>query len=154
MRNHGIALAAEVAAAANVKDADRMHRACCLAGDGGRSLLLRKSDDGRGAAVCFDLLMTKIFPLVPVLLALMTVVGSAEASRDQLRTLVEKCLGLERASDCPALVADRDPADEAGCRNTTQIWEKSAEFVVIRDLKECGCPGGFRHGLAMPLTYV
>lgn len=91
---------------------------------------------------------------VPILLALLPCIASAESSRDQLRRLVERCLGPERASDCPALVADREPADEAGCRKTTQIWEKSAEFVVIRDLKECGCPSSFRHGLAMPLTYV
>ena len=81
-------------------------------------------------------------------------VAVAESTRDQLRRLVERCLGPERAMDCPALVADRDPGDEADCRKTTQIWEKSAEFVIIRDLKECGCPGSFRHGLAMPLTYV
>jgi CDP-diacylglycerol pyrophosphatase len=91
--------------------------------------------------------------LVPVLLALATVAG-AQSSRDQLRTLVERCLGSERAMDCSALVADRDPADEASCRKTTQIWDKNAEFVAIRDLKECGCPSWFQHGLAMPLTYV
>ena len=98
--------------------------------------------------------MRKILLLVPVLLALATVVAVAQSSRDQLRTLVARCLGPERAADCPALVADRDPADESLCRKTTQIWEKSTEFVVIRDLKECGCASSFRHGLAMPLIYV
>jgi len=96
----------------------------------------------------------RTFLLLPVLLALATSVGNAESSRDQLHRLVEQCLGPERASDCPALVADRDPADEASCKKTTQIWERNADFVVIRDLKECGCPSSFRHGLAMPLTYV
>jgi len=96
----------------------------------------------------------RTFLLLAVLLALATGIGNAESSRDQLRRLVEKCLGTERASDCPALVADQDPADEASCKKTTQIWERSADFVVIRDLKECGCPSSFRHGLAMPLTYV
>jgi len=91
--------------------------------------------------------------LVPLVLALATGVAGAASSRDQLRGLVERCLGPERAAECPALVADRDPADEASCRKTTQIWENSTEFVVIRDLKECGCPTSFRHGLAMPLTY-
>ena len=96
----------------------------------------------------------KRFLFVPVLFVLVTVVASAQSNRDQLRRLVERCLGPERASDCPALVADRDSADEASCRKTTQIWDKSAEFVAIRDLKECGCPSSFGHGLAMPLTYV
>jgi CDP-diacylglycerol pyrophosphatase len=92
--------------------------------------------------------------LVSLLLALAAGIGNAESSRDQLRRLVERCLGPERASDCPALATDRDPADEASCKKTTQIWERNADFVVIRDLKECGCPSSFRHGLAMTLTYV
>ena len=96
----------------------------------------------------------KTFLLLPILLALAAGVAVAQSNRDQLRRLVERCLGPERASDCPTLVADRNGADEASCRNTTQIWEKSAEFVVIRDLKECGCSSSFRHGLAMPLAYV
>jgi len=96
----------------------------------------------------------KTFLLLSVLLALVAVAASAESRRDQLRRLLERCLGPERAMDCPALVADRDATDETSCRETTQIWEKSAEFVVIRDLKECGCPSSFQHGLAMPFTYV
>jgi CDP-diacylglycerol pyrophosphatase len=30
------------------------------------------------------------------------------------------------------------------------VWAQSEEYVAIRDLKMCGCPGGFVHGLAMP----
>jgi CDP-diacylglycerol pyrophosphatase len=38
--------------------------------------------------------------------------------------------------------------------NTTEVWEKSDDYVVIRDRKMCGCPVGFVHGLALPLKRV
>lgn len=37
----------------------------------------------------------------------------------------------------------------AVCRNTTQVWNKTSEFVAMRDYKMCGCPAGFVHGLAL-----
>jgi CDP-diacylglycerol pyrophosphatase len=30
------------------------------------------------------------------------------------------------------------------------VWALNQEYVAIRDLKMCGCPAGFVHGLALP----
>jgi len=95
--------------------------------------------------------------LVPILVALTTVNAGAESSRDQLRVLVQNCLDPERAGDaanCPAPVGDSDVADNARCRTTTQVWEKSTEYVAVRDLKMCGCPRWFEHGIAMPFALI
>jgi CDP-diacylglycerol pyrophosphatase len=50
------------------------------------------------------------------------------------------------------------PREEAGCnrpcRDTTQVWAESKDFVVIRDRKMCDCPEGFVHGLALPRSRV
>jgi CDP-diacylglycerol pyrophosphatase len=45
-----------------------------------------------------------------------------------------------------------DPA--AICRETTDVWDQTADFVAIRDQKMCGCSGDFVHGLALPLRQV
>src|SRR5215470_14728472 len=39
---------------------------------------------------------------------------------------------------------------EYPCSRTTQVWALTQEYVAIRDLKMCGCPSGFVHGLALP----
>jgi CDP-diacylglycerol pyrophosphatase len=50
------------------------------------------------------------------------------------------------------------PREEAGCnhpcRNSTQVWAESRDFVVIRDRKMCSCPDEFVHGLALPRGQV
>ncbi len=40
------------------------------------------------------------------------------------------------------------------CKNTTELWAESEDYVIIRDRKMCGCPEGFVHGLAIPRTRV
>ncbi len=103
------------------------------------------------------LLVQRVFLLVPILVALATANAGAESSRDQLRVLVQSCLDPKRAGDgtnCPAPVGDSDVADKARCRTTTQVWEESSEFVAVRDLKMCGCPRWFEHGIAMPFALI
>jgi CDP-diacylglycerol pyrophosphatase len=34
------------------------------------------------------------------------------------------------------------------------VWARTADFVAIRDIKMCGCPTGFVHGLALPRVRV
>jgi CDP-diacylglycerol pyrophosphatase len=102
-------------------------------------------------------LVRRAFLLVPILVALAAGNTGAESSRDQLRALVQNCLDPKRAGDatnCPAPVGDSDVADKARCKTTTQVWEKSTEFVAVRDLKMCGCPRWFEHGIAMPFALI
>lgn len=40
------------------------------------------------------------------------------------------------------------------CERTTEIWEKTADYAAIRDVKMCGCPGGFIHGIVLPREKV
>lgn len=40
------------------------------------------------------------------------------------------------------------------CARSTQVWRLTSDYVAIRDLKACGCPADFVHGLALPLAPV
>jgi CDP-diacylglycerol pyrophosphatase len=85
-------------------------------------------------------------------LALATGCASAGSSRDALLRIVTDCLDTTAPRYCA-----RCPSPQAGtcdldypCRRTTEVWAQTEEYVAIRDLKMCGCPAGFVHGLAMP----
>ena len=87
--------------------------------------------------------------------------------REILWKIVSNCLeqdhGIaEYCSKCPAPLApllasctDASGLDPVAlCRKTTPVWDKTAEFVAFGDMKMCGCPDGFVHGLALPLSKV
>ena len=40
------------------------------------------------------------------------------------------------------------------CQATSEIWAESDEFVALRDIKMCGCPADFVHGLVLPKSVV
>ena len=40
------------------------------------------------------------------------------------------------------------------CRDISEVWDRSPDFVAIRDVKMCGCAPPFVHGLALPRTRV
>jgi CDP-diacylglycerol pyrophosphatase len=78
-------------------------------------------------------------------------------SRDKLWNIVTTCVGAEDAGYCQRCNAPR--ADSAcqhsrRCEDTTEVWDKTSEYVAIRDVKMCSCPAGFVHGLAIPRTKV
>ncbi len=78
---------------------------------------------------------------------------SAE-SRDILWNTVNTCIDTDVKDYCARCVTPRVETDCRTCRNTTQVWAESKEFVVIRDRKMCDCPDGFVHGLALPRKRV
>jgi CDP-diacylglycerol pyrophosphatase len=89
-----------------------------------------------------------------VLLGLVLAAGCASAgsSRDALLRIVTDCLDTGAPRYCA-----RCTSPQAGtcdlqypCTRTTEVWAETEEYVAIRDLKMCGCPDGFVHGLAMP----
>ena len=43
---------------------------------------------------------------------------------------------------------------DTSCRKTTEVWSINTEYVAIRDIKMCGCPASFVHGLVMPLQVI
>ncbi len=89
---------------------------------------------------------------VLLLFALGTGCTSAGSSRDALLRIVTDCLDTGAPRYC-----GRCTSPQAGtcdlqypCTRSTEVWAQSEEYVAIRDLKMCGCPDGFIHGLAMP----
>ena len=78
-----------------------------------------------------------------------------DGNRDILWNIVANCLDPH--------VADyekrcRWPIDSsaAACRNTTGLWDKNAQFAVLRDRKMCNCLDNktFVHGLVIPRTRI
>jgi CDP-diacylglycerol pyrophosphatase len=78
--------------------------------------------------------------------------GMVVAPRAQLWHIVSTCLeapGAEYCQRCRFPVRGTCPLATA-CEQTTEVWAQAAEYVAIRDLKQCGCPADFVHGLALP----
>lgn len=81
----------------------------------------------------------------------------AAESRDALLTIVSTCLDI-RAPDycklCPVPRLESPCAKNRDCKDTTEIWEETADYVVIRDRKMCGCSPAFVHGLVIPRARI
>jgi len=78
------------------------------------------------------------------------------ASPDILWRIVSECVAPDTADYCARC---RWPVDDRcggrrGCTDTTDVWGETPEYVAIRDIKMCGCPPGFVHGLALPRARV
>lgn len=81
----------------------------------------------------------------------------AAGDRSVLWGIVTNCLDVSHADYCAACRwprVDSTCPHKGECKNTTEVWAESADFVVLRDSKTCGCPAGFVHGLAIPRTPV
>lgn len=85
-------------------------------------------------------------------LALAIACASPGSSRDALLRIVTDCLDTGAPRYCGRCLSPQaGTCDlEYPCTRTTEVWAQSEEYVAIRDLKMCGCPGEFVHGLAMP----
>jgi CDP-diacylglycerol pyrophosphatase len=76
---------------------------------------------------------------------------------DILLDIVSNCVDPSTVNYCSAC---RSPRNDAGCaaapdcKRSTEIWALSAQYAVIRDIKMCGCPAEFVHGLAIPRVPV
>ncbi len=100
----------------------------------------------------------------PVLLAILFMAGGALAagSRDILLEIVSNCVALPDAAPSHAAYCSRCrwPRKDAGCgpdpacRQSTDVWALGEDYVALRDIKMCGCPAGFVHGLALPRNTV
>jgi CDP-diacylglycerol pyrophosphatase len=74
-------------------------------------------------------------------------------SRDTLWNIVTTCLDIhvpEYCKRCPSPRLESPCARNRDCKATTEVWEETADYVVIRDRKMCGCAPGFVHGLVIP----
>ena len=81
----------------------------------------------------------------------------AAGDRAILWAIVTNCVDASRADYCTTCRwprVDSTCPHKSECRNTTEVWAESADFVALRDMKMCGCPAGFVHGLAIPRARV
>jgi CDP-diacylglycerol pyrophosphatase len=81
--------------------------------------------------------------------------GCATGHRDTLWGIVSNCLD-PTVPHYDMLCSRPLTTSAAACRETTAVWNMTGEFVVLRDIKMCDCPGDttFVHGLAIPRTRV
>ena len=81
----------------------------------------------------------------------------AVASSDMLLHIVEQCTNTSAAAYCEKCLAPQLPAMCSGktsCRATSEIWHETSEYGAMRDIKMCGCPSDFVHGLVLPKARV
>jgi CDP-diacylglycerol pyrophosphatase len=73
-------------------------------------------------------------------------------SRNILWRIVSQCVDASVPGYCTTCASPIEGAcgDARGCRASVDVWAKTADYVAIRDIKMCGCPAGFVHGLALP----
>lgn len=79
------------------------------------------------------------------------------ANSNILLEIVQQCLRTDKPDYCEHCRAPQQIANCTGktsCRATSEVWAEDPEFVAIRDIKMCGCPPDFVHGLVMPKATV
>jgi CDP-diacylglycerol pyrophosphatase len=89
--------------------------------------------------------------------ALLGVAGCASAGPDVLWGIVTTCIdpgAPDYCSQCQAPRTETPCGQNRSCRDTTQVWAETPDFVAIRDHKMCDCPKEFVHGLAIPRARV
>ena len=111
----------------------------------------------------FEILFTRVsihfsrLILVLASLALCNSVCHAADNSGILLQIVQHCVNINQPDYCDQC---RAPQRAAGCKGkntcqaTSEIWAESDEFVALRDIKMCGCPDDFVHGLVLPKSVI
>ena len=79
------------------------------------------------------------------------------ARSDTLLHIVSRCVDPLKENYCSQCMLPRRDAkcgDISECKKTNEVWALNRQYVAIRDIKMCGCPIDFVHGLAMPREVV
>ena len=78
------------------------------------------------------------------------------ARSDILLHIVSQCVDPSKANYCSQCMLPRRDANcgVSECKNTNEVWALNTQYAAIRDIKMCGCPAEFVHGLAMPREVV
>jgi CDP-diacylglycerol pyrophosphatase len=91
-----------------------------------------------------------------LLISLPGLAGSPRHS-DILLDIVTHCVDTRSANYCQQCRAPTFASvctAEKTCQQTTDVWAMNEEFVAIRDIKMCGCPADFVHGLVLPRQVI
>jgi CDP-diacylglycerol pyrophosphatase len=92
-----------------------------------------------------------------ILLIAIAIHCSPHRSRDILWKIVSTCVARESADDCSHCDTPREDSpcgQNRRCEESISVWNESKDFVALRDIKMCGCPASFIHGLALPRSRV
>lgn len=87
----------------------------------------------------------------------LTPTGKSATNSDILLDIVQQCIKVDRPGYCEQCRAPQLHAECAGktsCQASTEVWAENSEFVAIRDIKMCGCPDDFVHGLVLPKATI
>ena len=99
--------------------------------------------------------------MLVILLIIFLAMGShsgvaGQPSRNILYEIVAHCLDSsipDYCVRCPAPLSGQCAMNDE-CSRTSEVWAQTDDYVAIRDIKMCGCPAGFVHGLAMARVAV
>jgi CDP-diacylglycerol pyrophosphatase len=84
-------------------------------------------------------------------------IGHAANKSDILLEIVQTCINPKipnYCQQCKIPQASANCAGKSSCTATSEVWAENNDYVVIRDIKMCGCPSNFVHGLVMPKAVV
>ena len=81
----------------------------------------------------------------------------ANPKSDILLEIVQNCLNTKAENYCqqcrsPQLSANC--SSQPTCTASIDVWSETSDFVAMRDIKMCGCPADFVHGLVLPKSVV
>ena len=78
------------------------------------------------------------------------------ARSDILLHIVSQCVDSSKANYCSQCMLPRRDANcgVSECKKTNEVWVLNTQYAAIRDIKMCGCPAEFIHGLAMPREVI
>lgn len=106
----------------------------------------------------FDQLMSRqtIVIAVAAAVAACALRAPTASGREVLWRIVTECIEPSAPGYCERCALPMAGAChvEPRCDRTTDVWARTRDFVAIRDIKMCGCPTSFVHGLAIPRSRV
>ena len=99
----------------------------------------------------------KNFLIVLVSFGFVSQVKSFER-RDTLWHISSQCTKLDSPAYCDQcaipIVQGRCNPEPQSCEKTVEIWSQNEQFFAMRDIKMCGCPANFVHGLVIPKSKI
>lgn len=81
----------------------------------------------------------------------------AAGNADVLLQIVQQCVDKQQPQYCEKCRTPLYSASCSGkntCESTIGVWAENSDYVAIRDIKICGCPAEFVHGLVLPKAVV
>ena len=97
------------------------------------------------------------FAYLCILFLLYSETSLATNKSDILLEIVQNCLDVKTTNYCRQCRAPQLSANCSGissCSSSIEVWAENYDFVAIRDIKMCGCPVDFVHGLVLPKSLV